>query len=67
METPQGPKAPKRLRAQEAAERLGIALHTLRYMTRKGKIPCLTLGRLRLYDPAELDRFITENGAQRAA
>lgn len=46
------------LTPDEVAEMLQIARKTVVVMTREGRIPCIRLGRVLRFDPAEIDRWI---------
>jgi excisionase family DNA binding protein len=46
---------------QEAAQYLGIAPVTLRLYTYRGRIGFVQIGRRKLFDPEELDRFVREH------
>jgi excisionase family DNA binding protein len=45
---------------REAAQRLGLAVQTLYNMVSQGRIPSVRLGRRRLFDVRELERFVRE-------
>lgn len=48
------------LSAREAAARLGIGLRLLWQVSVGGELPSVRIGRRRLYDPADLRRFIDQ-------
>jgi len=56
------PTAPPVLavRAREAAKALGISPRTLWTLSRRGEVPCLRLGRLRLYPVEQLRAWLAE-------
>ncbi len=49
------------LTVEEAAEQLGLTATTIRSAIRQGKIQSKMLSRIRLIDPAELERYRTDH------
>lgn len=54
----------KLLSVAQAAEFLGISVHTLRGFVSKRKIPFTKVGRRCLFNPASLIKFVEENTVQ---
>lgn len=46
------------LRPREAAAALNVSLSTLERLTKAGEIPVVKLGRVRLYEPSVLEKFL---------
>ncbi len=65
----QSPDNPRLLRANEAADTLAISTRKLWELTNRGEIPCVRIGRLVRYDPADLQAWIErkKTGRQRRA
>ncbi len=52
------------LTAKEAAAHLGVTERWLEEAGRRGDVPVLKLGRLRRYDPEQLDQYLDERREQ---
>lgn len=52
------------LSVEQAAERLGISLWTVYRLAREGRLPSLCVGRRRLFDPGDLQRFVEQARGQ---
>ena len=48
------------LSVKETAKYLGVNERFVRELRAKRKVPCIKMGRLVKFDPADLDRFIDE-------
>lgn len=57
------------LTEQQAADRLGVSAGTLRVWrcTRRYPLPWIKIGKAVRYDPAEVEKFITDNTVTPAA
>ena len=55
------------LRQGELARRLGVSRQTISNWTRRGKLPCLRIGRLVLYPYSELCRWLQQASGGRDA
>ena len=53
----------KLLTPDEVAEMLRLARKTVIVMARDGKIPCVRIGRLVRFDPAEIERWLRQQRA----
>jgi len=48
------------INTQQASELIGYSIHAIRDKARNKEIPCHRIGRKWLFDPAELEKFVTQ-------